>query len=438
MGMNPSVARSWLLDLWESALSRVQSDLLVERALRSKPQLWNPEPGGRSVVVALGKAAAAMAEGAQRVVGDRLSEGWMITKDGHAKTIPGWTTLEARHPVPDERSAKAGHLMLELAKGLGEDDRWLLLLSGGASSLCIAPVPGLGWEDIATAGQLLLQAGATIQEINSVRKHLSLLKGGGLRRALSPASGWTLSLSDVPGDHPDAIGSGPTVPDPTTFEDALTVLQRYQLTAQLPSIVRILEEGKVGRRPETLKPNETVAGSMPYDCLMSNLDLQRVLREEAESTSHVPIRDLGSLSVSVEELVHRVVERIKQGSPSKDGVLWVGGGEPTLAVTGPGQGGRLQHLALHVAEQMAQRSGWCMLAVGSDGTDGPTDVAGALVDGETLSRVNARGGDVEGMKVSFDSYQFHQWAQSFVRTGPTGTHVGDIVLLLVQSSGAFA
>ncbi len=438
MGINPSVARSWLLQLWENALSRVQPDLLVERELRANPQLWSPEPGGRCVVVALGKAAGRMADGAHRVMGERLSEGWQITKDGHAQAIPGWTILETQHPVPDERSAQAGRVLLELAEGLWASDRLVLLLSGGASSLCIAPVPGLGWKDIAKVGQLLLQAGATIQEINSVRKHLSLLKGGGLRRTLSPASGWTLSLSDVPGDQPDAIGSGPTVPDPTTFEDALAVLRSYRLIAQLPTIVRILEEGSSGRRSETLKPGEVLAGSMRYNCLMSNLDLQKVLFEEAASSSHCLLQDLGSVSVPVEELALRVCERIEQGSPSEGGVLWGGGGEPTLAVTGSGRGGRLQHLALLVAERMAYRNDWCMLAVGSDGTDGPTDVAGALVDGKTLSLVKTRGGDVEGMKVSFDSYQFHQLAQSFVRTGPTGTHVGDIVLLFVHSSGASA
>lgn len=437
MGLSLQESGTWLLALWERALSKVQGDVLVEHSLKQFPERWQAGAGGRCIALALGKAATAMAIGASRVLGSQLDEGLLITKTDHGSALPGWTTWEASHPVPDEASVRAGQLVMELAQNLGPHDRFLFLLSGGASSLCVAPVPGLGLEEKARLGKALLHVGASIHEMNCVRKHLSLCKGGGLRRLVSPAYGWTLALSDVPGDAPDAIGSGPTVPDPTTFADALSVLQAYHLTSSFPNIVHLLEQGVQGSLPETLKHDEECEGLMDYDCLLSNSHLQTVLKQEAESV-YPNCEALGPLEVEVEDLAVRVIERIKQSLNSEHPVMWVGGGEPTLVVQGEGLGGRMQHLGMLVSEGLAGQPGWFMLAVGSDGTDGPTDAAGALVDGRTWNQVKVSGEDVMGLKASYDSYHYHHLGGSLVKTGPTGTHVGDIVLIVVQPVGAFS
>lgn len=373
-----------------------------------------------------GKAAAALGGAASEVLRGETLSGRIIVKRGHGAPVPGVVIEEAAHPVPDADSAAAtGRLVTDLRR-LPEKARVLFLLTGGASALLAAPAPGIRLEDKARTNELLLGSGADIHEMNTVRKHLSAVKGGQLMPLLAGRRGAVLVISDVVGDDLTSIGSGPLTPDPTTFRQALQILDRYGLTRQVPRPVYArLQAGAAGQIPET--PHEVGAGP-PHHILASNRSsVDAAARRAAELGYRAEIfgRDLtGEVRVTARKFAGRLSELAAEGTPT----ALVGGGELTLRVTGDGRGGRSQDFALTAAAELDGIPGAALLAAGTDGTDGPTNAAGAMVDGETWRRARRLGLDPQDALRRNDSWTLFDGTGDLLVTGPTGTNVMDLML----------
>lgn len=385
-----------------------------------------PPADGRIFLLAAGKAAAAMAFEAERVLGDRLSHGFAVSS--HAPNIPLQKTelITAGHPVPDINSLIAGTTMLQLAAGLKPGDHVVFLLSGGASAL-LADVPeGVSMEELQQAFQLLLNSGADIAEMNTVRKHLSAIKGGQLARAIHPATVHSILLSDVPGNDPAVIGSGPTVPDHTTFGGALAVIDKYGLRDRVASgILFHLEQGEAGLIPETARPGELPNAT--YVVAASNrIALEAAAQQAVALGYHAHILTDHATGKARELAATLVDSALNYKGPFPACLL--AGGESTVHVTGNGLGGRNQELALAAGLLLKDHPRVTFLAAGTDGIDGPTDAAGAVIDAETL----AQGPDPIPFLDNNDSWHYFHQSHTHILTGPTNTNVMDLVVMLVH------
>jgi glycerate 2-kinase len=391
---------------------------------------------GRIVLVAAGKAAVPMARAAEEVLGRHLDSGLAVStsREGPLARV---RLLTASHPVPDERGLAAAREVASLASALGREDLVIVLLSGGASALLPAPAEGLDLEDKARTTGLLLRAGATIRELNAVRKHLSWLKGGGLARVARPARVVTLALSDVVGDEVSTIASGPTVPDATTFGDALAVLERYGVAGEVPAAVRArLERGARGEVAETPKPGDPLFRRTRVEVVGSNrLSLDAAARE-ARTRGLRPLvlttRLEGEAREAARVLVAVLRECVESDRPLPPPVCLLAGGETTVTVRGDGRGGRNQEMAVAAAEAL---SGFPVPAVvaclATDGVDGASDAAGGVVDDRTVARAAALGlAPPAAFLAANDTRSFLGPLGDLVVTGPTGTNVVDVVLLL--------
>jgi hydroxypyruvate reductase len=414
--------RETLVALYRSALASVHAGRAVARAL---PALLPPDGAVR--VLAAGKAACSMARAGRELLGARLRGGAVHTCAGHASAVDGLLVREAGHPLPDSRSVAAAEEALALAGSLAADETLLVLLSGGASALWCAPAAGLELEDKRAVTDALLRRGAAIAELNAVRKHLSRIKGGLLARAAGPGQVLSLAVSDVRGDRPDVIGSGPTVPDSTSFADALAVLERHALLASVPRSARTyLEGGAAGRQPETARAAEL--GATRYRVIASLGDALAAAASQARARG-IALRELGaSLYGDVGDLARELAQRVRE---SRD-VLIVAGGEPEVRVRGPGRGGRCQELAARLALELEGEPGWLALCAGSDGTDGSSPAAGALVDPGSLGRARSAGLDVRECLARSDSFALLSASGDVLHTGPTETNVADLVLVRVR------
>lgn len=375
---------------------------------------------GRLLVVGVGKAAVGMAQGVDAVCGRRVETGLLITKDGHAagRLPENWRTIEASHPIPDERGVAATRAMLELLGAAGEGDVVIALISGGGSALLEAPRPPVTLADVARVTDLLLRAGAPIQDLNAARIPLSQVKGGGLRRAAGKAAMITLILSDVLGNNPQIIASGPTVEATATGEAAIDVLERYRVMDAVPAIV--IET--LNRLPET------ASWDFPDDVFAIVADNESALNAVA-------------IAAAADGFAPRIVWMRKGGVASELAREWVGlcqsaaqnevllgGGEATVTVKGEGIGGRNTEFALAAALELARRelAGWTIASLATDGQDGPTGVAGAIADMETCDRARARGVDPRAALAANDSLRVFEAAGGVVNPGPTGTNVNDL------------
>jgi len=396
-------------------------------------------PGARCRLLALGKAADPLARAALVQLGPRLDGGLVVTKSGHSThpAPPRIQVIEASHPLPDERSVAAGQAIADFLAAGRSTDLILLLLSGGASALATWPRPPLTLDDLRRTTDLLLRAGAPIGELNVVRKHLDRLKGGGLVQLAAPARVRALALSDVIGDDPSLIGSGPAVPDPSTFGDAVAVLERRNLLGAVPRAVRdSLARGARGEETETLKPNDPLAGLAATSVVAGGAMALDAAAERARHLGFLP-RILGTAIEGEARAVGRAIAaevralagRRRRASPPI-ALLWAG--ETTVTVTGDGLGGRNQELALAAALALDGLTDVCVAALGTDGTDGPTDAAGGLVDGSTAARARSAGVDLETALARNDSYHALDALGALIRTGPTGTHVNDIGVALIR------
>ncbi|MEE8556577.1 MAG: DUF4147 domain-containing protein [Myxococcota bacterium] len=411
-----------LVELFRTALVAVQAGPAVERSLSLDPL------EGEVTVLAVGKAACSMAEGALRVPA-RVRQGLVVTKEGHGRPVGDLVVREAAHPVPDTRSVQAAEQAVMLAEQLGRGDTLLVLISGGASALWSAPAAGIDLGAKIRVTESLLGAGVDIAGLNTVRKHLSRIKGGQLALHAWPARVRTLLVSDVRGDRVDTIGSGPTAADPTTFADALEVLKRAGVTP--PSEVSDhLKLGASGGCPETPKPGLAVLESVQHSVVATLTDALRTAEEAAQKRGLrvLPLGDClyGDVGDEARALARRTREARADGID-----LLVAGGEPSVRVRGQGKGGRAQQLAIAFALEVRGEPLTALFA-GTDGTDGPTDAAGALVRPDTVERALAAGLDPERALHENDPYPLLDRIGGLLRTGPTDTNVSDIALIRIR------
>ncbi len=412
--------------------------MLVRRGhrLRLDTRWYDLHQSRRIFVVGAGKAAAPMAAAVEQVLGRRITDGLVIVKYGHAGPLRRIRLVEAGHPLPDAAGERGAAQMLDLLRSASEDDLVVCLISGGGSALLPAPVPGLSLQDKIAVTDLLLRSGATIQEVNIVRKHLSQVKGGRLAQAAAPARLLVLVLSDVVGDPLDAIASGPVSPDPTTFADALAVVRRYQMEDRLPATaLAYLRRGASGHEAETPKPGDPLFRRVQVVVVGNNLQALAAASHRAKGLGFRVLvltpflegeaREVARVFASVARSVRAV--RTPLGPPA----CVLAGGETTVTVQGPGRGGRCQEFALAAAAAIAGRPDTVVAGFGTDGTDGPTDAAGALVDGETTARAISLGLDLARALADNDSHAVFRDLGDLLVTGPTKTNVNDIYLALV-------
>ncbi len=399
----------------DAALRAAQPAEAVRRALR---QLEFPA-GGRVVAVAVGKAAFAMAAAALEELGERIGRGIVITKYGHAPgELPRFVIREAGHPSPDGNTFSATGEAMRMVEGLGPEDTVLTLISGGGSALFESPL--VTPEELQDITRQLLRAGADIRETNAVRKRLSRVKGGRFALHCQPARVASVLLSDVIGDPPDVIASGPTVQDRSTCRDALAVAEKYglALSAQAAECLRT-------ETPRSLPPGPVlVTGSVRELCRAAEKEAGRLgYRAQVLTDSLVcQAREAGSVLASV--------ARYHQGS--EESLAFILGGETVVVVRGKGRGGRNQELALSAAEGIAGCRDTAVFSLGSDGTDGPTDAAGGYADGDTAAKLAAAGISVHGALQDNDAYPALQAVGGLLMTGPTGTNVNDLSVLLIR------
>ena len=390
----------------------------------------------RIVVVGGGKAGAAMARALENILGNRLYDGIVVVKYGHSLNLRKIRVVEAGHPFPDAAGLKGALMILERLKGLTPKDLVICLLSGGGSALLPLPLPGLSIKDKQETTRLLLECGATIQEMNVIRKHLSRIKGGQLVRHAAPARLVTLALSDVVGDYPDVIASGPTVPDPSSFKDCHKVLQKYSLLGRLPSPVRaLIQKGVRGDMEETPKPKDPMFRRCQYMLIGNNRMALEASKKEAKRLGfHSFILSSGIWGEAKEVAkVHVAIVReiIQSNQPIRLPACLISGGETTVTIHGKGKGGRNMEFALAAALELEGSRKVVALSSGTDGTDGPTDAAGAFVDGNTTHRARQKGLDPEKSLNQNNAYPFFMALGDLFRTGPTLTNVMDIRLFLV-------
>jgi glycerate 2-kinase len=383
-------------------------------------------------VVGAGKAAAQMAKAAERALGRRITSGLVNVKDGHTLKLRRVEQNECGHPVPDARGAEGARRIAEIAAAAGKDDLVVCLISGGASALLPLPAAPVTLAEKQEVTRLMLACGADIRELNAVRKHISGIKGGQLARLAAPAAVESLLLSDVVGDPLDVIGSGPTAPDASTFQEAGEILRRYQLLDRVPATVRErIEQGMAGAIPDTPKPGAAVFRRVRNSIVGSNrLGLAAAARRARElgyrtlvlaSEIEGETRDVARMHAAIAREIARC------GQPVKPPACVITGGETTVTIRGKGLGGRNQEFALAAALDIAGLPNTLVFSAGTDGTDGPTDAAGAMADGRTL----ARNPEARRYLDANDSYHYFQPLGDLVMTGPTGTNVMDVRILLV-------
>ena len=394
-----------------------------------------PRPGGRLILIAAGKASRAMTAAAVEKLGTAFSEGLVVLPHGYPVDLPGkgMQVLHAGHPVPDEHGIAAARGVTALVEGMGEIDVCLFLVSGGSSSLLPSPPPGVSLADMARVTTLLLQSGAGIHELNAVRKHLSTFSGGRLAERCRGTI-VTLAVSDVVGDDLAVVGSGPTVPDPSTWSDALAVLSSHGLLPRVPAAARaVLEEGAAGRRPETPK---TLPPRHAAAIIASGTIAVEAAAAEARACGFTPVVLTTALTGEAREagrlLAAAARESRLEGRPVAAPACIIAAGETTVTVVGRGRGGRNQEVALSAARELRGLDHVLLTSFATDGKEGTTDAAGAYASAETIAKGERAGLDAGECLERNDSYAFLAAAGELIRTGPTGTNVNDVSFILVE------
>ena len=398
----------------DAAIHAALPDTAVEQAVEQLP-----EYEGRLILVAAGKAAWQMAFAAQRRLGDRISGGVVITKYHHAQgPIGRLSVFEAGHPVPDENSYRATQAAIDAVTGLTESDLVLFLLSGGGSALFERPL--IAPEELADITRQLLACGADITEINTLRKRFSAVKGGKFARLCAPAQVFSVVLSDILGDPLDAIASGPAYPDSTTAAQAQAIAEKYRLKLSSDARARLAEETP----KELTNARSIVTGSVRQLCAAAS--------RMATALDYEPIVLSASICCEAREAGSFLASIAQYHRDSKTSLAFILGGETVVHLTGDGLGGRNQELALGAAGGIAGMSDTLIFSIGSDGTDGPTDAAGGWVDGETVNRLTAKGFCLDDVLRRNDSYHALKAIGGLIITGPTGTNVNDLTVLLLK------
>ena len=421
-----------------ASIRAVEPSAAVERFVRRdgdvltiSGHVYNLASFRRVALLGLGKASISMSTRLAGILGAHLQAGLVITK--HASVIPefAFTLLEGDHPVPAVHSLEAGQKTLEFVSALGPDDLLFCLVSGGGSALVTTPLEGLSLMDLQTLTSILLACGARVNEINSLRRRLERLKGGGLVRASNGATIVSLVLSDVVGNPLEAIASGPTAPDPTSKNAALALLEKYKLLGKIPaSILAILEQA-----PETPKPGDPIFEKVQNVIVGSGLLAAQAALVQAEAEGFHPyllrIDQQGEARQAAFELATFLRQAKKTGNPVPPPACIIVGGETTVTIKGKGKGGRNTELALAAVTELADFPGSMLVTLATDGEDGPADAAGAVVTGETFRRASGLGLHPGDFLNRNDSYTFFAALDDLLKPGPTGTNVNDLVFLFV-------
>ncbi len=435
--------RGEVLEILAAALGAVDPAKLVKRYVRLDgdkliigERTYALKRYRKIFIIGGGKASGVLAQALEEMLGERISEGVVNTKYGHSTEADVIRVKEAGHPIPDENGASGVGEMQRLLEGAGPDDLVICLISGGGSALLPLPAPGVALEEKGRITGMLLRAGATIDELNTVRKHLSAAKGGQLARMTYPAELASVILSDVVGDPLETIASGPTAPDSTTFAEACAVLRRYGLWDELPrSVEEHLAKGRKGEIPETPREGDPIF-SRVYNLIIGNnrLAVQAAIERGKELGFNTLLlstflqgeaREVGKVWGAIAK------EVLRFGNPIPRKALIVAGGETTVAVGGTGQGGRNQELALSVALEIDGLEKTVIAGLATDGTDGPTEAAGGLVDGFTAERARGRGINPREYLENNDSYNLLRETGDLIIIGPTDTNVNDLMLAAV-------
>ncbi|MGH7492025.1 MAG: glycerate kinase type-2 family protein [bacterium] len=432
-------------EVFWAGVAAVDPEAAVARALqregdflRLSGEIYDLRDFRSILVLGAGKAAVPMARAIEMRLGDLLSGGAVVTNANRGVALQRIKVLEAGHPVPDERGELAAQQIFQLAESAREDDLIICLISGGGSALLPLPAESLSLKEEQQVTNLLLSHGVAIHEINTVRKHLSRIKGGQLARAAYPAALVTLILSDVIGDPVDIIASGPTVPDPSTFADAERILVLYGIWQKLPlAVQKHIKNGCMGRNSDTPKPRDPIFERSNYSIIGCNADALAACERHARSLGYHTMvlanrvqgeaRDLGRMFAAI---MHNVVS---SEQPLHTPACILAGGESTVTVSNRGgKGGRNQEMALSVAMDIDGLPNCVFLSAGTDGIDGPTDAAGAFADGNSIARARALGIRFFSSYLrDNDSYTFFQKLGDLLITGPTGTNVMDLQIMLV-------
>jgi len=423
MAWDDARARAALRAVFDAAVAAADPRVVLARHLPERP-------AGRCIVVGAGKSAAVMAAALEDAWPDLLLSGVVVTRYGHAVPTRWIEVLESSHPVPDANGEAAARRILQTVTGLHADDLVLALISGGASALMPLPAPGLTLADKQDINRALLASGANISEMNAVRKLLSGIKGGRLAAAAAPARVVTLAISDVPGDDPAVIGSGPTVPDPTTFADVRAIISRYGISPSPAVAARLAQDHDETPKPESLPRTEIRLIATPAMALQAAAEAARahglaplILGDALEGES----REMGTVLAGIARSVRT------HGFPLPAPAMLLSGGETTVTLgKGPaGRGGRNTEFLLALAVALAGMPGVWAIAGDTDGIDGTDDAAGAIVTPDTLARARAAGLDPRAMLVAHDSYRLFDAIGDLVRTGPTLTNVNDVRAILI-------
>jgi len=436
-------AKEHAIEIFNAAVAAVKPGNLVPGFIRVSPdslslgdKVLDRKEFKNIYITGAGKAAASMALEAEKILGDWIADGLVVTRYHHSKPTHKIRILEAAHPVPDTNSLGATKETIRLLQKAGPYDIILCLISGGASSLWADLPEQVSLEDIQQTFTLLLHSGASIHEMNTVRKHLSHFKGGQMLKYCNVAAVFTLIISDVPGDDVATIASGPTVPDPSTFGDCLAILENHGLMKTVPQGVREhFEKGNEGLIPETPKPGDVLFQNSHHFILGNNSMALATARAKAEQLGYTVIVTDQLLTGNTDSEARKLIRGITSLNINPPWCL-LAGGETTIQVTGNGKGGRNQHFALCSLDELSKMntdvSTLTLFAAGTDGTDGNTDAAGAVVDNDLRGMVRKNNLDTADYIRRFDSWNFFHQYGGLIVTGPTGTNVMDMVVVISE------
>jgi len=441
--------RSESEEIFKSAVAAVNPYEAVRRFVRVEGDKLSLGPGERPAIemdlrpydrillVGGGKATAPMARAIEELMGPRLSQGIITVKYGFGEKLSKTEIIEANHPLPDQKGVEGTAKILHLLQGAGEKDLVFSLISGGGSALLVQPAGGITLEEMQDLTRSLLECGASIDEINTLRKHISSVKGGQMARAAMPATTINLMLSDVVGDSMDVIASGPFVPDTSTFEHALHILKKYDLKEVPPAIRSHLTQGREGRIPETPKAGDPAFDRVHNLIVGSNIMALEAAEEKAGALGYHTLILSSMIEGETREVarVHTGIARemLKTGRPVPSPACIISGGETTVTIRGKGLGGRNQEFCLAAALELKDLPlRVVVLSGGTDGDDGPTKAAGAIVDPHTVARGNRAGITASDFLENNDAYHFFEKTGDLLITGPTGTNVMDVRLVLVR------
>jgi len=437
---NNKLARKLALNIIDAGINSILPANVIHQYIKLKGSIltiqdksFNLSKFKRIFVIGGGKASGLMAKEIERLLGFKITGGLIIDHLGTAK-LKRIKMRKGGHPVPDADGTKAANEMLSLVSNLNKDDLVLALISGGGSALMSAPADGISLKDLQKANDCLLKSGADIIHMNCVRKHISSLKGGQLTKTAYPATVISIMFSDVIGDDLQVIASGPTVPDDTTFKDALNVVKRYKQPWP-KSVVKYLELGANGKVPDTPNSNSKIFKNTHNFILINAYTALQIMQEKARSlklnsmimssTMEGEAREVGKMfgSIAQELLTHNI--------PLKRPAAILIGGETTVTIHGKGMGGRNQELVLGALKKLKGLDGVCLISAGSDGRDGPTDADGAVGDGKSYDLAHSLGLNIANYLENNDAYHFFKKTGDLLMTGPTGSNVADIMVIVV-------